>query len=388
MPGKILVFFFLLIFTTTKSIAQIEFVKGYFINSSNQRIDCLIKNNDWKDNPTEFTYKLSENADAKSANLNEIKEFSVGESLKYISATIKIDRSSAVISKLSSDRNPIWLDEKQFLKIVVEGKISLLAYTKGNLSRYFYYNGDTIVQLIYKKYFAENMVAKTNNSFQQQLLVNFTCGNVTDNIRQLKYNILELKKYFIKYNECMGDEIKDYIKQENGDSFHLRASIGINQSYSSLIVYPQRIGDFDSQLSARFGVETEYVLTFNKNKWSIIVEPNYQSYKSNLKAYSVEYNSFEIPVGLRYYMFLNRDSRFFINTLMGKSFPIKSFMEWNNIERLGITPSLNISAGLGYNYKRISGELRYYMNKDLLNEYQSLTARYNRLSFILSIKVF
>ena len=232
------------------------------------------------------------------------------------------------------------------------------------------------------------MVAKTNNSFQQQLLMNLTCGNVTDNIRKMKYNILDLKKYFIKYNECLGDEIKDYTEQENQDSFHLRVSLGVNQSYISLMVYPQSIGDFESQLAARFGVEAEYVLPFNKNKWSIIVEPNYQSYKSTLKAYTVNYTSFEIPVGLRYYMFLNRDSRFFINALMGKSFPIKSFMEWNNIEMLNITTSLNISAGLGYNYRRISGELRYYSNKDLLNIYQSVTARYTRLSFILSIKVF
>ena len=44
--------------------AQISFEKGYFINNANQKTNCLIKNQDWKDNPTEFEYKLDENSES------------------------------------------------------------------------------------------------------------------------------------------------------------------------------------------------------------------------------------------------------------------------------------------------------------------------------------
>ena len=47
----------LLLLTTILSLnsySQINFDKGYFINDSNQKVDCLIKNIDWKNNPTEI----------------------------------------------------------------------------------------------------------------------------------------------------------------------------------------------------------------------------------------------------------------------------------------------------------------------------------------------
>lgn len=40
--------------------AQINFEKGYFISNDNEKIECLIKSIDWKNNPTEFKYKLNE----------------------------------------------------------------------------------------------------------------------------------------------------------------------------------------------------------------------------------------------------------------------------------------------------------------------------------------
>lgn len=51
----------LLILTVLLSLitnAQIIFEKGYYITNDDQKIDCFIKNNDWKYNPSEFDYQL------------------------------------------------------------------------------------------------------------------------------------------------------------------------------------------------------------------------------------------------------------------------------------------------------------------------------------------
>lgn len=40
------------------SYAQIIFENGYFINELNQKVECFIKNIEWRNNPTEFEYKL------------------------------------------------------------------------------------------------------------------------------------------------------------------------------------------------------------------------------------------------------------------------------------------------------------------------------------------
>ena len=70
-------------------------------------------------------------------------------------------------------------------------------------------------------------------------------------------------------------------------------------------------------MNGRFGVETEFILAFNKNKWGVTIEPTYQYYKSEKKPSDVEaklnYTSVEIPIGIRHYFYLSEKSKIFIN---------------------------------------------------------------------------
>jgi len=105
------------LFTTlifANSFGQITFEKGYFIDNNNNRVECLIKNNDWKEKPKEFEYKLNENADPETGSTNTVKEFGVIGYSKYVKADTKIDLSSMQAANLSKDRNPEWSKEKLF----------------------------------------------------------------------------------------------------------------------------------------------------------------------------------------------------------------------------------------------------------------------------------
>ena len=93
--------------------SQISFEKGYYIDNTNQKINCLIKNIDWKNNPTEFEYKLSKNSESKKTTIKTIKEFGIDNISKYIRRTVSIDRSSEDINKLSNDKN-LKLKKKSF----------------------------------------------------------------------------------------------------------------------------------------------------------------------------------------------------------------------------------------------------------------------------------
>ena len=57
--------------------SQVNFEKGYFITNSDEKIDCLIKNRDWKNNPIDFEYKLSDNDKFISTNIKLVKEFGI-----------------------------------------------------------------------------------------------------------------------------------------------------------------------------------------------------------------------------------------------------------------------------------------------------------------------
>ena len=76
------------------SYTQIQFENGYYIDNSNQRIECQIKNSDWRNNPTEFEFRFSNDGKPQKANIESVKEFGVLGTMKYIRQNIDIDRSS------------------------------------------------------------------------------------------------------------------------------------------------------------------------------------------------------------------------------------------------------------------------------------------------------
>lgn len=49
---------FLLLFIVNNFYGQINFEKGYFKDNNGKQTDCFIKNEDWKNNPYTFKYKL------------------------------------------------------------------------------------------------------------------------------------------------------------------------------------------------------------------------------------------------------------------------------------------------------------------------------------------
>lgn len=126
------------IFLSVFSFSQIKFEKGYFLTNEEQRVEALIKNVDWKNNPTTFTYKLHEGDDVKTGNVNTIRQFEIYGQSKYISAAVNIDRSTNSLANMSLSREPEYKLEKLFLKQIVTGAASLYSYADGNINRFFF----------------------------------------------------------------------------------------------------------------------------------------------------------------------------------------------------------------------------------------------------------
>lgn len=312
-------FIFLAAILTINCHAQISFDKGYFINDNNQKIICQIKNMDWKNNPTEFDYRLSEYSELKKENIKSVKEFVIDNNSKYIKATVDIDRSSSNIMNISTKSNPIFNREVLFLKVLVEGKSNLYEYYDGGLIRYFYtYENSNIQQLIFKPYLDdENNIIK-NNTYKQQLWTNLKCaGFEISKIEKVDYNKSDLVRFFTEYSKCHNYDLVYFEQKQKKDLFNLTIRPRINSSSLTIqnsIDNSQDI-NFDNEIGFGFGLETEFILPFNKNKWSIILEPSYQNFKSQKTSYSTnvsggifiakaDYSSIEIPVSIRHYLYL------------------------------------------------------------------------------------
>jgi hypothetical protein len=399
MKYRILLFACLLTFLVTEAFSQINFEKGYFIDNNDQKTECLIRNVDWKNNPKHFEYKLTEDDEAKNQDVSSVKEFGVDNFSKYIRADVQIDRSSARTQELDTDKNPKWSQEQLFMKVLIEGEAMLFVYKDGSLERYFYRVSDgEIQQLVYKKYLANNNSVGENAYFRQQLWTYVKCGSTSmSTFENMNYSTRELKRHFKSYNECVGSTVVDYSgSKENRDVFNLKITAGINYTTMSVFnPYYNSWISFGSKLGLRFGVEGEYILPFNKNKWSIVLEPSYQSFHSKGKLGSqevtIKYNSIVFPLGVRYYSFLNNDFRLFYNGLFISSFSINpnSGITYEGVAgKSDIIPRRSLALGVGVDYKRLSAEIRYNTNREVLKNFGGWSPDYSRVSLIVGYRLF
>lgn len=408
MKKHLLLFFGFIL--TLNCYSQISFEKGYYIHNSDQKTECLIKNNDWKNNPTEFEYKLTENDKAKTINIRTVKEFGVYNSSKYIRKTVNIDKSSENLNNLSNSKKPIFIEEQLFLKSLVEGKANLYLYEDGNLKRYFYnIDESNVEQLIYKSYYMsyESRIGK-NNQFRQQLWNDLKCSEIEMNdFEKLEYHKKDLIKVFVKYNNCNNSDFTNFEEKQKRDLFNLTLRPRLNSSTLSIQNSQSSSSDtdFGNELSFGFGVEAEYILPFNKNKWAVLIEPTYQSYKSEKTSdvanipggkliTAVKYSSIEIPISLRYYFFLNDNSKIFLNTSFVIDANLDSTIEFKNAEdtvlkTLETQTNTNFAFGIGYKlYDKYSLEMRYQTSREILGGYTYWNTDYNTLSIIFGYSFF
>lgn len=398
----------LLVIAFSNAFSQIDFEKGYFIAGDGEKIDCLIKNKGWADNPTEFEYKLSENDEVKSFDANSIKGFGVSNSIRYVSTTVKIDRSRTQVGKLSMSANPEFEEETLFLKVLVEGKANLYSYEDGKIKRFFYnLDGLPIEQLIFKRYKVNDNKVGENNRFRQQLWNNLSCSSIErKSLQNINYTRSALVQVFVEYNSCAGSKFTTYVDNIERDLFSISMRPRWNSSSLWAKNYLDRSFDFDwgSKNGMGLGIEAEFFLGFRKNKWSLIIEPAYQEYKGQTTSHDhtipgsvvvakLKYSSVELAFGIRHYFYLSSTSKLFLNASYIRDFAISdSQLEITRpsgyrLNRLDIGGGNNMAVGFGFKHRAIGIEARYYTKRDPMEKYMAWGAEYTNMSIILSYSI-
>lgn len=379
--------------------SQHIFKPGYYISETGQKHEVLIKDEDWRSNPVSFSFKANESSPEQIAKLENVTEFSINEGSKYIKARVNLDQSSLETPKLSRNITPDYIEETVFLLLLASGDANLYYHHGKTLKNFFYSkNSGPIEPLVYKKYISQPLnfgtqSIKENKYFQQQLEKGLTCDGFTALARNLSYRVTDLVNYFNEYNTCTGS-ITSFAEPKSTTSFHLRIRPGINKSGMELNSASGH-AIFEDKYNFRLGLEGELILPFNNKKWSLIVEPTYQSYTgtSNYRdlEVSVYYKSIELPIGIRHYFYLNEGSAFFLSAsyLLDFNFGNSRFDMTTFSDMAIATINGNIALGAGYSYKKISAELRYYTGRDLLaNGEDARTADYKTIAVILGYKIF
>jgi hypothetical protein len=384
---------FILTVISLTSFAQVKFEKGYFINNQNVRTECIIKNIDWNDTPTEFEYRLSENDNSYVKKDYEVKEFVVGSS-RYVSADVAIDITSDRMDRILEGKNPVFETRRIFMKVLTEGKSKLYQYKKNEFQRFFFsINGGEIQQLVYKRYFIDHNHYETayNTYFRQQLWVNVKCETTTEKeVENLTYTKADLIRYFEAIDACKGEKTAEKPQEKKKGSFNLKASVFFGKNSFS-VSGPRYDFDFGSKTYVSFGAEGEYIFPFRNNKWSCIVEPTYNTFSNEVRIsedelYSVDYKSVSIGMGFRHYFFINDNSKIFLNFSANYSIISGSsnvlYVDGVHETVYEFSPNLvNFSIGGGFNYRRFSIEARIYSRTNQ-SPYNGVTFSANNMALI------
>ncbi|MCV6630038.1 MAG: PorT family protein [Flavobacteriaceae bacterium] len=364
---------FLVFLGTIRSHAQTEFETGYFINNKGQKTTCLIKNEGWSTMPRFVKYKMEGSDMVYTLKAEEVEEFGIDNKRKFVYRFVEVEQSSDQVNRLRKNKEFKLEPTYTFLEVLLEGKATLYVYEDHGLVKFFYKsNKGTIKPLLYKRYLLDGLKIKNNSHYQRELFDNLKCEGMTYNdVLELAYTRSSLMKYFAKYSDCQGVEVL-FEKSKAKGKFRWRIKSGVNFSNLDTKFYTGE--GFDATTTFRVGMELEYILPFNRNKWSVFLEPTYNFETSDQKQVTAVINPYvtriynrsyvyeyvDMPVGVRHYMYLkDRHSLFLelslVADLMVKIEPSK-------------TPYLQSTIGLGIGYEfgnKYSIGLRYYGKKNI-----------------------
>jgi hypothetical protein len=390
---------FLFLFCFAISTAQVKYEEAYYIKNSGERVDGFIKNEGWKNNPSQIEFKENKEGEAKVLKLSEITEFGADRDFKYIRATVAMDRSSDDSNNLSSNKAPKLEEETLFLKVLIEGDANLYLYADINLQRFFYSKYKVpIEQLVYKRYKADNTIFGKNEQYKQQLYNNLKCQTLNVGmVNKLEYAQSDLAGYFKKYNKCRNAIIADYELDEPKGDFNLtvRPSLRIASFSFKNAAAKRKNATFDAEIGVGVGVELEYVIPYDRNKWALILEPTYQSYSPSTsitqggQVVEVSYSSIEIPFGLRYYMFLDEKSKLFVNASFLVDLVLDSKLTFEMGDDLDVVSGSSIVLGFGYKYNnKYSAEVRYQTDRSLTVDYNAYNSKYSSFCLLFGYTLF
>jgi len=407
-------FLLILFLYCTLSNAQVSFEKGYFISNNGIRTECFIRNLDWKNNPTDFKYKSQINDnDSKTETIANVQEFGIDNTVTFKRAKVKMDRSSDNLDKLSETGQPVWEENTLFLRLLVQGEATLYSYTDGNLIRYFYETKSIpLEQLTYLKYTLTKGDKSTgelreNDYYKQQLNNNVRLANTADSeITNLKYKKSDLTRYFLKYNNTDNKTKSGVISKSSKGHFHLKITPELSFISGSMNDgdSPSIDVNLDSNTNLKIGLEAEYLLPFNNNKWSLFLNPAYQKYETT-KQYSrpglfagspsitrnieIKYSSIQVPIGLRYYFLINNNSKVFINAAYSFDINGKASLSFDKNTELESKSGSNFAFGVGYNFKnKFSAEIRTNTKKQLLTDYNTISVEYKAIDLVFAYTIF
>jgi len=368
------------LFFISTSSAQSLYEAGYFIDNNGKKTECLIKKLAWKSNPTEFQWKRTISSSSKTEVIENIKEFGVGEDYLFKRYILQFDLNGDTVGRSSKSKDPKLRYKKIFLRTILKSKTSLFQYSENNVHRFFYTNPENVYPelLVYKVFYTpdeskkpgKKVIPQENNTYQQQLLQKINCDN--QDVTKLTYTQGALKRYFRKYNECMGNEIEYSIRKKiNQTRIGIVGAIDLSTFTHNSIAGDAGNVVYDDVFVPRYGIFVETFIPFSKVDLSFFLESTYKAFTTKGRdlaiansEFTLDYKSINIAAGPRFHIYLSPKFELFLEGGITVDFNIGTessvFMD-NEIENT----TTNYFYGGGLGSGRFKVGFRQYTPKNI-----------------------
>ncbi|NDP27422.1 MAG: outer membrane beta-barrel protein [Flavobacterium sp.] len=209
---------------------------------------------------------------------------------------------------------------------------------------------------------------------------------------------------------CKGSKSVDFDANATKNKIQFKIKLGLDNTSIAINdagQYYNLSKDFN-KIAYKIGTEIEYVLPYNKNTWSIFVNPIYQNFESE-KTYikndgfgviggdftiqlKYNYSSLDIPFGVRHYYFLNPNSKLFFN--IGYSYNLISnaklkFDYSDRTKDLRSSSRNNLLFGFGYTFNnKYSAEFMFNTKREILSDYLSWSVKQGSFGILLGYTLF
>lgn len=363
------------------AFSQIRYVPGYLIGNDGVKQDVWVLDRDQMNNPSDFTYKMTEDGAPRLGALEKVREFGVGD--------VRFRRYQADVPVLVSnfytyDPSLQYERDTLYLRVLAETEdVLLLGLSKGNLNWYYYAEPDDELAtlLVHKEYLkTERMKGQMdnnrdylhhNNQFRNQILTLLHEQGITErDVENARYTRQDLVKVWEKASGR--SQAKNGSRRLNPGLF---VSGGVARYY---------VGNVNTRSVIRSiptygaGLDLEFVFPFSKEKLAIGFSPQFQrmyapsaptlfSVENGTpdpnETSSVDVRFIEIPLSLRYRMYVSKNSWLYLKSGVGYFQSLQSrmaFPVYRSREELTMTEGMDFFVGTGCCFKRHLGiEMAY-----------------------------
>jgi hypothetical protein len=421
-PGimKSYLYLFVLLAIGLNINGQSNFLKAIVINNNGDSIYGSINYRNWKNNPKTISFLNTEN---KTANFDagSIKGFfipSVNET--YTSFAIEKDMLPQNENEAINNNNinsPSTKETAFLLQLVKHPLISLYLLVTDNKEHFYYRKENEVpVELIHHYLFNDsNKQLEEVNTYKKQLSDLFlSCPNVAAQAETTGFSEEKIQHIIVAYIQCVapGSAVDNKKKDPTQFTFGIIAGAMLNkfrfEGSDELLVD----NNYSGNVSPVLGISLDLGLSRNRNKWHIINEIIYKSYKTSssfVRPYgngymlasdvSLGFSYAQINTLLRYVYQLGNSLMPYINAGLGNAFIVK---ENKNIDHkvysFGTVEDgqainsprkyeLTIQAGLGLVIRNVQFELRYGKSKKGFSPYQSLDTNPESFQFLFTYQL-